>query len=41
MIEATLKNTGSRNVFLLDARDIADSKIFQNSIDAIVTEGFL
>ncbi len=41
MVEASSKNTGSSSIFLFDARDMAENKIFENSIDAIVTEGFL
>lgn len=41
MIEASLKNTGSKNIFLFDARDMAQNKVFSNDIDTIVTEGFL
>jgi len=41
MIEASLKNTWSKNIFLFDARDMAENDIFKNNIDAIVTEWFL
>jgi len=41
MIEASLKNTWSKNIFLFDARDMSESKVFSNDIDAIVTEWFL
>ena len=41
MVEASLKNTKSENIFLFDARDMAENKVFSNEIDTIVTEGFL
>ncbi|MCH2189287.1 methyltransferase domain-containing protein [Candidatus Gracilibacteria bacterium] len=42
MVQLTAKNTGSHNIFLFDARDMAENNIFEKqTIDSIVTEGFL